>query len=78
MLAGLDNLPEEDSIRMSAMIDQLLFRDRSFFILTFFKKKQFCVCVCLDLINGNSRCDKLILLKLEQNLLYLIILLINR
>lgn len=37
MLAGLDNLPEEDSIRMSAMIDQLLFRDRSFFILTFFK-----------------------------------------
>lgn len=29
MLGDLDSLPEEDKIRMSAMIDQLQIRDRS-------------------------------------------------
>lgn len=31
MLGDLDNLPEEDKIRMSTMIDQLQIRDRSHF-----------------------------------------------
>ena len=31
MIGDLDNLPEEDKIRMSTMIEQLQVRDRSFF-----------------------------------------------
>lgn len=38
MLGDLDNLPEEDKLRMSTMIDQLQIRDRFpvFFNLCFF------------------------------------------
>lgn len=31
MLGDLDNLPEEDKMRMGTMIEQLQIRDRSFF-----------------------------------------------